>query len=173
MKYYYDNEFLYDGRTIDLISIGVVCEDGREYYAVNKDMPWARVVRHQWLLNNVVPSLPMNPRWASPVLDRDHSDVKKKIDIRRELMTFFIAGNAPVELWGWFAAFDHVCLAQLFGTMTDWPSTLPMWTNDLRQETERLGCYSALPGQKSGRHHALEDARWNKLVDDFLVAHER
>ena len=47
MKYFYDTEFLegtqktWIGRktkpTIDLISIGIVCEDGREYYAVNKD----------------------------------------------------------------------------------------------------------------------------------------
>jgi hypothetical protein len=29
MKYYYDTEFIEDGRTIDLISIGIVAEDGR------------------------------------------------------------------------------------------------------------------------------------------------
>ena len=47
MKYFYDTEFLegtqktWIGRktkpTIDLISIGIVCEDGREYYAISKD----------------------------------------------------------------------------------------------------------------------------------------
>lgn len=36
--YCYDTEFLEDGSTIELISIGIVCEDGREYYAVNSDM---------------------------------------------------------------------------------------------------------------------------------------
>lgn len=51
MKYFYDCEFL-EGKqdktifgikygetkpTIDLISIGIVCEDGREYYAISKD----------------------------------------------------------------------------------------------------------------------------------------
>ena len=30
----YDFEFLEDGSTIEPISIGMVCEDGREYYAV-------------------------------------------------------------------------------------------------------------------------------------------
>src|SRR4051812_11038169 len=34
MKYFYDTEFLEDGQTIELISIGIVAEDGREYYAV-------------------------------------------------------------------------------------------------------------------------------------------
>lgn len=33
--YAYDTEFLDDVRTIDLISISIVYEDGREYYAVH------------------------------------------------------------------------------------------------------------------------------------------
>lgn len=45
-KYFYDTEFLEGTQkkwfgetkpTIDLISIGIVCEDGREFYAVSKD----------------------------------------------------------------------------------------------------------------------------------------
>ena len=46
MKYFLDTEFLEGAQkkwfeqtkpTIDLISIGIVCEDGREYYAISKD----------------------------------------------------------------------------------------------------------------------------------------
>ena len=37
MRYFYDCEFIEDGRTIDLVSIGVVAEDGREYYAVSTE----------------------------------------------------------------------------------------------------------------------------------------
>ena len=45
-KYFIDLEFLEGTQkklfgetkpTIDLISIGIVCEDGREYYAISKD----------------------------------------------------------------------------------------------------------------------------------------
>ena len=35
--YFYDCEFIEDGRTIDLVSIGVVDEDGREFYAVSTE----------------------------------------------------------------------------------------------------------------------------------------
>jgi hypothetical protein len=28
VRYFYDTEFLEDGKTIELISIGIVCEDG-------------------------------------------------------------------------------------------------------------------------------------------------
>ena len=45
MKYFLDTEFIEGTQksifnnkpTIDLISIGIVCEDGREYYAISKD----------------------------------------------------------------------------------------------------------------------------------------
>lgn len=35
MRYFFDTEFYEDGKTIDLVSIGIVAEDGRELYAVN------------------------------------------------------------------------------------------------------------------------------------------
>src|SRR5439155_17667518 len=47
-RYFVDTEFLENGTTIELVSIGVVCEDGREYYAVSADfdpgdaIPWVR-----------------------------------------------------------------------------------------------------------------------------------
>ena len=37
MKFWFDTEFIEDGRTIDLISIGMVAEDGRQYYAVSSE----------------------------------------------------------------------------------------------------------------------------------------
>ena len=34
MRYFYDTEFIDDGRTVELISIGVAAEDGRECYSI-------------------------------------------------------------------------------------------------------------------------------------------
>lgn len=172
MRYYLDTEFLEDGKTIELISIGVVAEDGREFYAVSSELPWARIVQHEWLMDNVVPSLPLDQDWEAPVLLRSHPDMKSRLDIRRELTTFLLLGNSPVEMWGWYADYDHVVLAQLFGRMIDMPKFIPMWTNDLRQEAFRLGVYTELPVQASGQHNALADARWNKEVGEFLTTYE-
>ena len=36
MRYFYDTEFIDNGRHIDLISIGVVADNGTEFYAVSK-----------------------------------------------------------------------------------------------------------------------------------------
>lgn len=57
MKYFYDTEFLDNGTTVDLISIGIVAEDGREYYAVNLDMPTVKIRDSEWLMENVMPQL--------------------------------------------------------------------------------------------------------------------
>lgn len=78
MKYFYDTEFIEGTQekrflgikigstkpTIDLISIGIVCEDGREYYAVSKDFnlyeAWNRYdikedgVKCYWIRENVL-----------------------------------------------------------------------------------------------------------------------
>ncbi|MGH8862698.1 MAG: polyadenylate-specific 3'-exoribonuclease AS, partial [Jatrophihabitantaceae bacterium] len=37
MRFFYDCEFIEDGRTIELVSIGVVDESGREFYAVSTE----------------------------------------------------------------------------------------------------------------------------------------
>lgn len=52
MRYFLDTEFIENGTTIDLISIGIVCEDGRKYYAVNKECNFAKA--NNWVLDNVL-----------------------------------------------------------------------------------------------------------------------
>jgi hypothetical protein len=42
-----------------------------------------------------------------------------------------------------------------------------MWTNDLKQEAERLG-NPAVPEQGAGEHNALADARHNRVIAEFL-----
>ena len=42
MKYFLDTEFIEDGKTIDLISIGIVCEDNRTLYYQNSECTFLR-----------------------------------------------------------------------------------------------------------------------------------
>ncbi|MDH6282918.1 3'-5' exoribonuclease domain-containing protein [Prescottella agglutinans] len=166
LRFAYDTEFLEDGKTIELISIGIVCEDGREYYAVNRDMPMHRIFADDWLMENVAPWLPgvCGPpernetggwNWG---LATCVPEVKPLEFIRDDVAAFLTAKPEPVELWADYAAYDHVTLAQLFGRMIDLPEWVPMYTNDLQQELRRLG-NPELPEQADGVHNALEDAR--------------
>lgn len=158
MKYFYDTEFLEDGKTIDLISIGIVAEDGREYYAVNTEADWDRINKHPWLPANVVAQLP----------DPADEGWKYKARIAREVAAFLLHDSRP-ELWAWFSAYDHVVLAQLFGTMMDLPAGIPMYTHDLRAFLDYVNV-PTIPAQPSGQHDALEDARHVKRVHDYVKA---
>jgi hypothetical protein len=81
-------------------------------------------------------------------IDPDHPDVKPRHIIKREVARFVLGVPNP-ELWAWYGAYDHVALAQIFGTMLDLPSDFPMWTNDVRQKVQELG-NPRLPIQPEG-----------------------
>lgn len=177
MKYFYDTEFIDDGEKIELLSIGIVAEDGREYYAVVKDIrtmlrAWdMKSGNEYWLRKNVVNHLPFIAvgGWSGDwdTSHPDYKNLKTRREIEREVLNFFRYDNTP-EYWAWFAAYDHVALSQLWGRMIDLPLGLPMWTNDIKQEHKRLG-YPRIPEQAQGAHNALEDARWNKSTYEYLA----
>jgi hypothetical protein len=175
-KIYYDCEFLEDGERIHLISIGMVAEDGREFYGVNREMPHKRIAKHDWLMANVVPSLPrihgdrrlqVSYRRNPLALDFDHPAMMSRSRIAAEVERF-IGSTPEPQLWAWYGAYDHIALCQLFGRMIDLPEGVPMWTNDLKQEAMRLG-NPQMPQQASGEHNALADARHNKAMAEFLA----
>ena len=147
-RIFYDTEFIEDGSTIELISIGAVDEEGREFYAVSTQFDPMRAGR--WVQRNVLDKLPpmSDPAWRS------------RLSIREAFYEFATAGEGPVELWAWYAAYDHVVLAQLWGAMPDLPRALPRFTHDLRQRWEDVG-RPALPSSPSDAHDALADARHN------------
>lgn len=163
-KIFYDTEFLENGKTIELISIGIVTEHGDSYYAVNATMPFGDILKHEWLMNNVVPSLPTIGSGDNLHLDFNNPFVKSKSLIASEVAKFVMQNVNPV-LWAYYGAYDHVVLCQLFGKMLDLPDGFPMWTNDLM--TILRG--RKPPQQVSNEHNALSDAQWNRVVYNWVV----
>jgi hypothetical protein len=169
MKIFYDTELLEDGKTIELISIGMVRDDGQEYYAVNLDMNWNRVLIHGWLRANVVPHLPVLQGYR---LDLEHTDVKPRRQIRNEVSAFLHVENP--ELWAWYGAYDHVALCQLWGSMVELPEHVPMWTNDIMQEAHRYKIdWDEFSVQSENEHNALADARFNVVRYNHIRDHVR
>jgi hypothetical protein len=149
VRFFYDCEFIEDGLTIELISIGIVDESGgRELYLVSTEFDPGRA--GPWVRSNVLDKLPppASAAWQS------------RRTIRESVLEFVTAGGARPQLWAWFGAYDHVALCQLWGTMPELPRALPRYTRDLRQLWEEAGS-PALPPEPSGAHDALEDARYN------------
>jgi hypothetical protein len=175
---FYDTEFIDDGKTIELISIGMVDEDGKTYYAVVEDVPMmTRAIQHPWLSENVVCHLPVKRYapgewrpdsgrgWWWDFGHKDYEAVKGRETIADEVRAFLLEPGLPfanVELWAWFGAYDHVALAQLFGSMISLPPGIPMFTHELVQRWEECG-RPERPAQHSA-HNALTDAYWDRAL---------
>jgi hypothetical protein len=157
-RYFIDCEFLEDGRTILPISIGIVADDGREYYAEVEltAEEWQRVYAHEWLVENVVPHLTgeMAPREI----------------IAKEILGF--VGSGEPEFWGYCAAYDWVLVNQLYGPMVEHPRNWPYYCNDVAQLCREAGVnrrnLKELVPQEGNEHNALADARWTKDAHAYL-----
>lgn len=149
-RFFYDCEFIERPCTIDLISIGVVGEDGSEFYAVSSEFDANAAV--PWVRENVFPYLP-------PEAERE-----SRASIRARLLDFLKPSKAdPLELWAYYGAYDHVTLCWIFGSMVELPEGMPKHTHDLKQWANALG-NPRFPKDPENEHHALADARWNVTV---------
>lgn len=149
MRFWFDTEFYEDGKKIELISIGVVSEDGRTYYAETLDSHMVASTT-PWLRENVWPHL------RGPHVERKQ--------IASDIVAFM--GEEP-EIWAYYADYDWVALCQLHGRMIDLPKGWPMFCRDVKQMAVDLG-NPALPKQESAEHNALADALWTREAYDFL-----
>ncbi|HWE91711.1 MAG TPA: polyadenylate-specific 3'-exoribonuclease AS [Pseudonocardiaceae bacterium] len=165
MRFFYDCEFIEDGVTIDLVSIGVVDETGREFYAVSTEFDPDRA--GTWVRQHVLPKLPSpaSRAWRSRAAIRD--------DLFAFLSGAEDAENGEkIELWAWIAGYDHVALAQLWGAMPALPRPIPRFTHDLRQRWEDAG-KPRLPPAPTDAHDALADARFNLVRWQVIEARRR
>lgn len=271
INYYYDCEFLEGTQqkrflgipfgktlnTIDLISIGVVSEDGRELYLISKEFnlkeawsrcdnkveimygdmrnvfPEGRRYKEYWIRENVLKPIfhhfidfeytARNRQerilgYSSPVnTDFTYINFKRLLkkygldrkSIRWELTKFILDPNDDVwgdwlscsnsywtaitdqhftkaNLYGYYSAYDHVCLAWIYGKMIDLPSGMPMYTKDLKQILDE-NLTRSTPGNnpiafsfknniklhkdyptQDNLHDALDDAKWNKKLHEFI-----
>jgi hypothetical protein len=151
-RFWFDTEFIEDGRTIDLISIGIVRADGCEYYAESAECNLSRA--GDWVKANVIPHLA-------------YKAARKSREMIAWEIEKFVGADRKPEFWGYYCDYDWVALCQLFGTMMDLPEGWPKYCLDIKQQAYLLGD-ATLPEQGKGEHHALADARWNKLAWESL-----
>ena len=172
-KYFYDCEFNENGKTIELISIGFISEDGRRLYLENLDVDLSKV--NPWVKQNVIPHLWHKQKdktkfneWS--LNDMNSGGLMPKKYMVHDIKSFCnISKYGKPEFWGYYSAYDHVVLCQIFGTMMELPEGYPKYTNDLKQLAVSLGD-PKLPDQNSTEHNALADAEWNKEVYSFLMS---
>jgi hypothetical protein len=122
VKYWIDTEFIARPYTIDLISIGLVAEDGREFYAESSEVDWSKA--GLWTLQNVRPQLDGNGMG--------------RVEIGYAVRKFTDGDEHPV-FWGYFPAYDWVAFNWLFGHMDELPFHYPQLCLDIKQWAIELG----------------------------------
>ncbi len=173
MRYFLDTEFCEDGHTIDLISIGIVAQDGREFYACNLDADLRRCHdRDSWLRENVLAPLPGygDKAWMRRAAIRDAAALfmgYARATLSDPHPAIPVPDDKP-EIWAYVGASDWVAFYQLWGRLMDMPRRFPRWCRELKQLAELVGNPPLLP-RGEGAHNALEDARWNRAVYDQLI----
>jgi len=147
-KIFFDTEFIENGFTIDLISIGMVNYETKEelYLETYCDLTKA----NSWVKENVI--LHLKGKKTS------HTIIKQKI--------IDFVGKSP-EFWAYYASYDWVALCQLYGSMIDLPPTWPMYCRDLKQLADSKTEHTK-PPSLTQEHHALQDAIWNMKYYDHL-----
>lgn len=182
-KYYIDTEFIESfhkplfGKKrhfIDLISIGIKAEDGREYYAISSEYNYKDA--DKWVQENVI-----LPAYTSVVHgDRrnvyDASNFNKSFGISNNQIAadiiHFIGGepqntngaHSYPEFYGYYADYDWVLFCSLFGRMIDLPSGYPMYCKDLMQILEeKANSKARVDIIKHLSKEDKEDLLWNHM----------
>jgi len=169
MKYFIDTEFI-EGfhkplfgkkrHYIDLISIGIVCEDGREFYAISNEYNYNKA--SEWVKENVIIPLyrqkvfgdqrkVLNERnfhksyglsnrqiadaimkFVNPLIEETPLHTKSW---NNHLNKFSVVAmeNMPIDFYGYYSDYDWVLFCSLFGRMMDLPKGFPMYCKDLKQ----------------------------------------
>lgn len=193
-RYYIDSEFIDDGRTIDLVSIGLVAEDGREYYAQSVEFDDSKA--NLWIREHVLYNLDLGCTAFTIDSRHDVADMRdnhllmngvqrhrklyptcpwrRRSEIAQDLVAFCDPEKyGEPEFIGWCAGFDFVVLCQLFGTMMDLPAGWSHYICDLQQILDDRGISdNDLPEQEEGLHNALADAKHLKKLWGYIVRND-
>ena len=178
IKIFYDTEFVEDSYGIEPLSIGMAAQgdDGHhlgELYLVRdltRDLNpilRARAERNPFLVEHVLPEVEAanNAGRSTPI-----SEIPGLVSgfiadaVTQAIFNGGMAPRAPrrrdVSLWAYYAAYDHVVLARLFGSMAQLPGHIPMYTHDLMQEMDRRGVRRDQLPANDDAHNAMADALW-------------
>lgn len=138
----------------ELISIGITDERGASFYAVNEEFNDEFV--NAWVRENVVPHLsPRNsPEWMSASA------------IRERIVEMWPKVS---EVWAFHGTWDWYLLVQrIFLGYMKIPEGWPRYFHELGMIKGSHLC-AECPTEDGIVHHALADAKWNRLMYQHLM----
>jgi DNA polymerase III epsilon subunit-like protein len=165
MRVYFDTEFTGLHQHTTLISIGMVDEDGREFYAESIDYDETQI--DDWLRDNVIAHL----RATEFVIVGKQERIAQSVGR-------WLAEYESVEMWSDTLAYDWVLFCQLFGHAFSIPKNVYYIPFDLATLMKIKGVdpdvnrqqFAGIDGSRpSIVHNAIHDARVIKACYDKLM----
>lgn len=182
MRYFFDTEFNENVHPIELISLGIEADDGRQFYAINaaysKHMEFTKNPGtrddhphlwscNDWVKKHVIPIMHINP-YEMP--DGSNMTISTDEGIKNALIGFVGNDQSP-EFWAYYGAYDWFLLTRMFKSFDKMPPKWPQTSYDLHQYARHHGVHRHLPKKFEPAHNALVDARWTKAA--FEAVRER
>lgn len=115
MKVFFDTEFTGLHKDTTLISIGLISEDGRTFYAELTDYDEKQI--DDWLQENVIDNLilPFFTEGYLPPRDKNRMLVRASKEKVKDELKAWLAQFDQVEIWSDCLAYDWVLFNDLFG----------------------------------------------------------
>lgn len=181
MKVFFDTEFTGLHQNTTLISIGMVAENGKEFYAEFSDYDKNQV--DEWIENNVLNNLIVNPdrKFYQRVTD-NVSIYRGTSEYIKAMLEDWLEQFEKVEMWSDCLSYDWVLFNQLFGHAFNIPKniyyipfdicTLLKMKGvdpDINREEFAEGLIDLIPGAKPLKHNAIWDAKIIKACYERLM----
>jgi hypothetical protein len=172
MKVFFDTEFTGLHQNTTLISIGLVSEDGRTFYAEAYDYDRKQI--NDWLRENVFKHMRFGERTSTPLMELEHYDMCGYRTVIGEKLGEWLAQFDEVEIWSDCLAYDWVLFCDLFNGAMDIPKNVYYIPFDLATLMKIKGVdpdisreeFAGIDGPK---HYAMHDAKVIKACYDKLM----
>lgn len=135
MNIYFDCEFTGLKQDTTLISIGLVSDDGKEFYAEFTDYDWESAYADKWILENVVDKLYYRTSGSDKIYIPNYYIGKRK-DISTMLRNWLNQFD-EVQLVSDVCHYDFVLFISLFGSAFDLPKNISPCCHDINQDIAR------------------------------------
>jgi len=178
MKIFFDTEFTGLHKGTSLISIGLISEDGKTFYAELTDYDETQV--DEWLRENVIKNLFLKEkeRTISECLKASITDGIVEVygngEYVKETLRLWLEQFDKVEMWSDCLAYDWVLFNDIFGHAFNIPSNVYYIPFDICTLFKIKGIdpdisreeFAGIDGQK---HNALHDAKVIKACYEKLM----
>lgn len=181
MNLYFDTEFTGLHKDTTLISIGIVSEDGRSFYAELTDYDKSQI--NEWLQENVINNLSLRNLFGDEgFMSCDNDDNFMMTGNTREVaekLNKWISQFNNVKIWSDCLAYDWVLFNHLFGHAFNLPNNIYYIPFDICTLFEIKGIDADISREefinnsvKGNKHNSLYDAKVIKACYEKLMQNE-